>query len=90
MSAKSNVNAQWNALTDNEIMEERKYWSGELGGFDDFGSPYELVMYDGKTKQGPWANMTEESWKKHGCGKIGLGFAQKYEWESNKWYKVAG
>ena len=36
------------------------------------------VMYDGKTKHGPWAIMGEAAWKLYGCGRLGAGFGQKY------------
>jgi hypothetical protein len=66
-----------------------------LGGFDDFGDSYDLepggVMYDGETDMGPWANMTEKSWKKFGTGKLGLGHGQKYVMqEDGRWLKVEG
>jgi len=71
------------------------YWLSPLGRFDDFDDPYDLsvggVMYDAKTKMGPWANMTEKSFCEHGVGKLGTGLGQKYEMQENgKWMKVAG
>lgn len=36
------------------------------------------VMYDGKTKHGPWAIMCETAWLLYGCGRLGAGFGQKY------------
>ena len=36
------------------------------------------VMYDGKTKHGPWATMGETAWELYGCGRLGAGFGQKY------------
>lgn len=74
---------------------EKLYWLSPLGGFDDFDNPYSFevgsVMYDAKTKLGPWANMTQESFDLHGFGKLGTGFGQKYQLDSDgKWYKVAG
>lgn len=36
------------------------------------------VMYDGKTKHGPWAIMSETAWELYGCGRLGTGFGQKY------------
>ena len=36
------------------------------------------VMYDGKTKHGPWAIMSETAWELYGCGQLGAGFGQKY------------
>ncbi len=72
-------------------MAEQVYWLSPLGGFDDFDQPYRGVMIDGKTKMGPWACMTPESWAKHGVGRFGLGFGQKYiEQADGKWLKVEG
>ena len=36
------------------------------------------VMYDGKTKHGPWAIMSATAWELYGCGRLGAGFGQKY------------
>ena len=73
----------------------KTYWLSPLGGFDDFDSPYDLhiggVMYDAKTKHGPWANMTEASWNVHGVGKLGPSLGQKYERQADgRLLKVAG
>jgi hypothetical protein len=68
-----------------------KYWMGDLPEKDDFGIKYEKVMYDGKTRQGPWANMSQRSWDVHGCGKLGTGYVQKYaKQDDGRWLKVAG
>jgi len=68
------------------------YWVGHLGDKDDFGLPYDgKVMYDAKTKMGPWANMSEVSWKQHGIGMLGTGYGQKYEKQvDGRWLKVEG
>lgn len=73
-------------------MSEPVYWLSPLGGFDDFGRPYKKVMYDAKTKQSCWANMTEESYLEHRYyNTLGLGKGQKYELQDDgKWLKVAG
>jgi len=42
------------------------------------GSPLTNVMYDAKTKRGPWATMSQRGWEAHGCGRLGTGFGQKY------------
>ena len=66
------------------------YWSGDLGPRDDFGRLYRDTMYDGKTKMGPWANMTEESWVIYGVG-LGIGRGQKYKKQPDgRWMKVEG
>ncbi len=72
-------------------MEQMRYWTGPLGDKDDFDDPYRDVMYDGKTKMGPWANMTAASWEKYGVGCTGTGFAQKYAKQPDgRWLKVEG
>lgn len=69
-----------------------KYWTGSLPLVDDFGIPYRNLMFDGRTKQGPWAKMSEVSWKRFGCGKLGTGYGQKYEriLNTNNWLKIEG
>jgi hypothetical protein len=68
-----------------------KYWMGTMRSKDDFGVPYKDIMIDGKTTSGPWANMTPESWRIHGFGKLGTGFGQKYKKQSDgRWLKVEG
>ena len=67
------------------------YWLSPLGDNDDFGDPYSTGMIDGKTVHGPWANMTPASWAKHGIGRLGQGYGQRYEKQSNgRWLKVEG
>jgi hypothetical protein len=69
-----------------------KYWMSPLDKQDDFGDAYTNFMVDGKTKMGPWANMTEASYKKYGIGKLGTGYGQRYEKQADtgKWLKVEG
>lgn len=72
-------------------MEKKVYWVSPLDKCDDFEKPLENDMIDGKTKFGPWAIMTPESWELYGCGKLGLGFGQRYKKQSDgKWLKVEG
>lgn len=71
------------------------YWLSPLGGFDDFDRPYDLkeggIMYDAKTRRGPWANMSEESFQEHGYGRLGPGFGQKYQMQADgRWLKIEG
>ena len=77
---------------DDDVPQESKYWLSPLGGFDDFDRPYKGVMYDAKTKFGPWANMTEESYMEHRYfDKLGLGKGQKYvKQPDGRWLKVEG
>lgn len=59
-----------------------RYHSAEKRDSDDFGVKFTMGsgerVYDGKTRHGPWACMSHESWKKHGCGKLGTGYGQLY------------
>jgi hypothetical protein len=55
------------------------YWQSPLGYRDDFGITYGNTMIDGKTRIGPWANMSEESWRVHGVGRFGIGYGQLYK-----------
>ena len=71
--------------------DKKVYWQGELGPEDDFGKKYDNVMYDGKTRSGPWANMSYVSWVRFGVGKLGTGYGQRYERQANgRWLKVEG
>ena len=60
----------------------KRYHSAEDRNADDFGVPFTTkegeVVYDARTRHGPWACMTEKSWKQHGVGKLGTGYGQKY------------
>jgi hypothetical protein len=79
-------------------MKNKVYWTSPIGGFDDFGHPINDIVIDGKTKTGPWALMTPESYKENayhrevnGDVKFGLGIAQKYQKQSDgKWLKIQG
>lgn len=69
------------------------YWLGRLGDKDDFGRPYAGTMIDGKTRHGPWANMTAESWAVESGtdGQLGTGLGQCYAQQSDgRWLKVEG
>lgn len=71
---------------------DKVYWLSPLGGFDDFGQPYKGEMFDAKTKFGPWACMTRESWLENRASPIlGTGYGQYYvEQENGKWLKMEG
>lgn len=64
-----------------------RYLSAEKMSKDDFGIPFTNqkgeVVYDAKTKMGPWATMTEQSFGLYGFGSLGLGFGQKYVRDEN-------
>jgi hypothetical protein len=71
---------------------KKVYWAGNLNEVDDFNMPYGKFMYDGKLRSGTqWANMSDKAWRMYGCGKLGTGFGQKYEKQSDgQWLKVEG
>ena len=69
-----------------------KYWTGDVGITDDFGSLIGDEIIDAPTKEGPWALMTPESWKQNRMyHKLGTGYGQRYmKQEDGKWLKVEG
>jgi len=74
-----------------ELLKEGQYWLSPVGKEDDFGDAITDQIIDGKTKFGPWALMTPASWEENGVGRLGTGFGQRYELQSNgKWLKVEG
>ena len=69
---------------------KKKYWIGDMPELDDFGITIQNVVIDGRTKLGPWAMMTPETFKNFGVG-LGLGFGQKYKKQKDgKWLKIEG
>lgn len=60
-----------------------RYLSAETMTKDDFGVEFTNkegeIVYDAKTGMGPWATMTEASFKRYGIGAIGQGVGQKYQ-----------
>jgi len=71
--------------------QKKVYWMGSIATNDDFGMPYGKFMYDGKTRSGPWANMSEKAWRMYGVGRLGTGYGQKYEKQADgRWLKVEG
>jgi len=69
---------------------KKKYWIGDMPELDDFGIKIKNVVIDGRTKLGPWAMMTPETFKNFGVG-LGLGFGQKYKKQKDgKWLKIEG
>lgn len=72
-----------------------KYWTGPPGECD-FRNPGDglehqmSVFVDGRTKHGPWANMCERCFVKHGVG-LGTGSGQKYARQvDGRWLKTEG
>lgn len=69
---------------------EKKVWLGYVPKMDDFGSIIQDEFVDGKTKMGPWATMSPESYKQHGVG-LGTGKGQRYKKsESGDFEKTEG
>lgn len=73
------------------------YWCGEIGPIvdgvqmDDFGKPIIDEFVDGKTRLGPWANMSPASYKVLGIGQLGVGLGQRYKRQTDgRWLKVEG
>lgn len=58
-----------------------RYLSAEKMAKDDFGVAFTQqegeIVYDAKTRMGPWATMTEHSFNIYGMT-LGLGLGQKY------------
>ena len=62
---------------------------------DDYNQAFTMkegeVVYDAKTKEGPWATMTQASFDRHAVGHLGLGWGQKYVRNSaGELHKVEG
>lgn len=69
---------------------EPLYWSGPLKACGICGDEFGSVMYDARTKQGPWGNLCEGCFNAYGVG-VGIGRGQKYErQESGRYMCVAG
>jgi len=64
-----------------------RYVSAENRDTDDFDVKFSKkegeAVYDAVTIHGPWATMTQESFRKHGRGRLGVGQGQKYVRQSN-------
>lgn len=68
-----------------------KYWMSPVGDRDDFNVKIEDTIYDAKTVMGPWALMTPTSFRRYSTGRLGTGYGQKYERQSDgRWLKVEG
>jgi hypothetical protein len=72
-------------------MPKEKYWTRIVGEKDDFGSPIENEFIDGVIKEGHWAIMSIDSWRRYSNGQLGTGWGQRYKKQENgKWLKVEG
>lgn len=64
-----------------------RYLSAERMVKDDFAVKFTQkmgeIIYDAKTRMGPWATMTETSFKVYGMGHLGVGHGQKYLRQAN-------
>ena len=72
------------------MTSKERYWVGEVNEHDDFEQVIGEEFIDGKTLGGPWAIMTPASWAKHGVGKLGTGYGQRYKKTLGRWPKVEG
>jgi len=62
-----------------------------IGPKDDFGNAIIDEFIDGKTKEGPWAIMSIDSWRLYSRGQLGQGWGQRYKKQKDgKWLKVEG
>ncbi len=48
------------------------------------------ILYDARTKSGPWATMCQGDFDIYGVGKLGTGQGQRYEQQGDKFVKVGG
>lgn len=74
-----------------ELMKTEGCWSKATATSEECNICNKIIedeYIDGKTKSGPWANMCIPCWKKHGVGKLGTGFGQKYDAKTGK--KIEG
>jgi hypothetical protein len=75
-------------------LKPTRYLSAEGLSEDDFHEPFTNeageVVYDGATRDGTWATMTEQSFRRFGVG-LGVGRGQKYVRQPNgQLHKVEG
>ena len=70
--------------------DAKSVWMGGVPEKDDFGEKIIDEFIDGKTRMGPWAMMTPDTWNRMGVGKFGTGFGQKYKKVGDDWVKVEG
>lgn len=47
------------------------------------------VMFDAKTRSGPWGNLCVDCFNRYSVG-LGAGLGQKYEKRRERWVKVDG
>jgi hypothetical protein len=56
---------------------------------DYFEVPYDDIMFDVKAKHGPWMTMSETSWRNHGVGRLGIGYGQKDQKQTDgRWLRM--
>ena len=69
------------------------YWSGPVAQKDDFGRAIAREFIDGRTRHGPWAIMSPESWaiETGTFGLLGLGRGQRFKKQNDgKWLQTEG
>lgn len=73
-----------------ETKKQTKFWCGPAPAVCDIcDRQFSTVFIDGRTRQGPWANMCPKCHVGYGVG-IGIGKGQQYEiTDAGRWQKVA-
>ena len=72
------------------VHERPVFWTGPLTDCDIDHRPFVAVMYDAKTKSGPWGNLCDRCFEAHGVG-LGTGLGQRYERQDDgRWLRTAG
>lgn len=70
-------------------MNEKIEWTGQKTC--DYCGKTAATMYDAATREGPWAFMCPECWRKHGFARLGTGFGQRYDrGPDGRFFKVEG
>jgi hypothetical protein len=59
-------------------------WSGPVPDTDSFGHAISDMFIDGQCDlsgsfRGRWAIFSWYSWQRYGCGRLGLGYGQRYD-----------
>jgi hypothetical protein len=69
------------------------HWRGEARTHDDFSQVITNEFIDGKMNGSitAWAIFTPKSWQRFGCGRLGMGYGQRYQkQEDGRFMKVEG
>ena len=71
------------------IKSKRTTYVGASITCDICNGAFKDVMYDAKTRGGPWGNICKSCFAFDGVG-LGIGLGQRYVLEPEGWIKVAG